>query len=255
MTSAISIENAAVRLGGKLVVRGVSFEVGQAETVALLGANGSGKSTLVRTVVGLLPLAGGSITVLGQPAAEFRTRQQLGYVPQRTSAASGVPATVREVVSSGLLSASRWTRIGRGGETKIADALLAVGMHERINDCVTHLSGGQQQRVLIARALVAEPSLLVMDEPTSGVDHASQEALAELLGAFTARGGAALIVAHELGPLAPVIHRAVVLRQGQVIHDGEVPAPAGEHAHEHHDHVHPHASPLGDPHSHEGLFT
>lgn len=256
---AIRISNTAVRLGRRLVLRGVTFTVGEAESVALLGANGSGKSTLVRAVVGLLPLTRGEIEVLGEPSTHFTSRHKLGYVPQRVSAASGVPSTVREVVASGLLAGSgRYglLRLGRKGNAAIIEALTAVGLETRLNDCVTHLSGGQQQRVLIARALVGAPQLLVMDEPTSGVDLASQEALAGLLGDFKAKGGSALIVAHELGPLAPVIDRAVVLRQGQVVHDGAVPEPAGHHADPHHDHVHPHESPFGDPHEHErGLLS
>ncbi|HEV2087058.1 MAG TPA: ATP-binding cassette domain-containing protein, partial [Cryptosporangiaceae bacterium] len=105
------------------------------------------------------------------------------------------------------------------------------------------LSGGQQQRVLIARALAGEPDLLVLDEPNAGVDADSQEAFARTVAALVERGATPLLALHELGPLSPLIHRAVVLESGRVIHDGVVPRPAAHHGDPGHDHVHPHAPP------------
>jgi len=122
----------------------------------------------------------------------------------------------------------------------VATALAAVGLADRTGDPVSTLSGGQQQRVLIARALAGEPELLILDEPTAGVDAASQEAFAGALQEFVANGGTVLLVAHELGPLRPLISRAVVVHGGGIAHDGPVPEPAGHHADPAHDHVHPH---------------
>ncbi|WP_146167796.1 ATP-binding cassette domain-containing protein, partial [Micromonospora sp. MH33] len=119
-------------------------------------------------------------------------------------------------------------------------ALHAVGLADRAGDPVATLSGGQQQRTLIARALAGRPELLVLDEPTAGVDAASQEAFASALRDFRDGGGTVLLVAHELGPLRPLISRAVVVHQGGICHDGAVPEPAGHHAEPGHDHVHPH---------------
>lgn len=104
------------------------------------------------------------------------------------------------------------------------------------------LSGGQHQRVLIARALASEPELLIMDEPMAGVDLASQEVLAATLREQVANGATVLLVLHELGPLEPLIDRAVVLRDGCVVHDGPPPQAVGQHALPGHDHVHPHAA-------------
>ena len=103
------------------------------------------------------------------------------------------------------------------------------------------LSGGQQQRTLIARALAGEPDLLILDEPTAGVDATSQEAFAATLTNFQARGGAILLVAHELGPVRPVVQRAVILSVGRIVYDGPPPSAVGQHALPGHDHVHPHA--------------
>jgi zinc transport system ATP-binding protein len=109
---------------------------------------------------------------------------------------------------------------------------------------VDALSGGQHQRVLIARALACEPELLIMDEPMAGVDLASQEILAKTLRAQVEAGASVLLVLHELGPLEPLIDRAVVLRDGCVLHDGPPPEAVGQHALPGHDHVHPHTSDL-----------
>jgi zinc transport system ATP-binding protein len=149
---------------------------------------------------------------------------------------------VREVVASGRLARRGFGRPARAADrVAVVHALTAVGLADRAADPVDTLSGGQQQRVLIARALAGEPDLLVLDEPTAGVDAASQRAFAAALGRFRDSGGTVVLVAHELGPLAPLMRRAVVLHHGRIVHDGPVPEPAGHHADPDHDHVHPHA--------------
>ncbi|MET9860103.1 metal ABC transporter ATP-binding protein [Streptomyces smyrnaeus] len=213
---AVALRGATASLGGRPVLRGVDLTVGRGETVALLGANGSGKSTTIRAVLGQVPLTGGELELFGTPFARFRDWRRLGYVPQRSTAAAGVPATVREVVSAGRLARRRFRPLGREDKAAVRHALELVGMADRMREPVESLSGGQHQRVLIARALVAEPELLIMDEPLAGVDVANQEVLAETLRRQVDQGTAVLLVLHELGPLAPLIDHAVVLRDGQV---------------------------------------
>ncbi|MGW0506322.1 metal ABC transporter ATP-binding protein [Micromonospora sp. NPDC003241] len=237
----ITVEHGVVGYDGRPVLRDVSLTVTTGEVVAVLGANGSGKSTLIRAVLGLVPLTAGSVTLFGHRVRRFRQWQRLGYVPQRLGAGSGVPATVAEVVASGRLARRGILRPpGRADREAVAEALRAVGLADRAKDPVSTLSGGQQQRTLIARALAGRPELLVLDEPTAGVDAASQEAFAGALRGFVDDGGTVLLVAHELGPLRPLISRAIVVHQGQIAHDGAVPDPAGHHAEPDHDHVHPH---------------
>ncbi|MFG2110723.1 metal ABC transporter ATP-binding protein [Micromonospora chersina] len=237
----IQVAHAAVGYDGRAVLRDVSLTVTAGEVVAVLGANGSGKSTLIRAVLGLVPLGAGSVTLFGTPQRRFRQWHRIGYVPQRLGAGSGVPATVGEVVASGRLARRGVLRPpGRADREAVTAALRAVGLADRAGDPVATLSGGQQQRILIARALAGRPELLVLDEPTAGVDAASQEAFATALRDFRDGGGTVLLVAHELGPLRPLISRAVVVHQGGVCHDGAVPEPAGHHAEPGHDHVHPH---------------
>jgi zinc transport system ATP-binding protein len=245
----VQLTGATVEMAGRTVWHDVSASIARGEFVALLGANGSGKSTLVKTIVGLYPVDGGRIDLFGTPLPAFRAWQRVGYVPQRTTAAAGVPATVGEVVASGLLSPRGWIgRRTRGDRAAVREALATVGMLERIGDPVAALSGGQQQRVLIARALARRPDLLIMDEPMAGVDLVSQQTFADTLADLSAHGTTILLVLHELGPLARLIDRTVVLRAGAVRYDGAPiehgePDPGHAHAGAGHDHVHPHAAP------------
>ncbi|WPB93328.1 metal ABC transporter ATP-binding protein [Streptomyces malaysiensis] len=250
----ISLRGATATLGGRPVLRGIDLTVRRGEVVALLGANGSGKSTAVRSVVGQVPLSGGELTLFGIPRRRFRDWARIGYVPQRTTAASGVPATVREVVSAGRLARRRFGPPRKADRAAVQRALELVGMADRARDPVGALSGGQHQRVLIARALAGEPELLIMDEPMAGVDLTSQEILAGTLREQVAAGATVLLVLHELGPLEPLIDRAVVLRDGCVVHDGPPPKAVGQHALPGHDHVHPHAAADAEP-IRTGLLT
>ncbi|QFQ97077.1 metal ABC transporter ATP-binding protein [Streptomyces phaeolivaceus] len=243
----ISLRGVRAELGSRTVLRGIDLTVNRGEVVALLGANGSGKSTAVRTVIGQVPVSEGEIELFGTPRRRFRDWRRLGYVPQRTTAAGGVPATVTEIVASGRLSRTRLGILRGADHEAIRHALELVGMADRAKDSVNALSGGQHQRVLIARALASEPELLIMDEPMAGVDLASQEVLAETLRGQVERGTTVLLVLHELGPLEPLIDRAVVLRDGCVTHDGPPPKAVGQHALPGHDHVHPHAAPGTEP--------
>ncbi|MGV9354382.1 metal ABC transporter ATP-binding protein [Streptomyces misionensis] len=243
----ISLRGVRADLGGRPVLRGIDLTVRRGEVVALLGANGSGKSTAVRTVIGQVPVTAGTVELFGTPRRAFRDWARVGYVPQRTTAAGGVPATVTEIVSSGSLARTGFGLFRGGDRQAVRDALERVGMADRAKDAVTALSGGQHQRVLIARALVGRPELLIMDEPMAGVDLASQEILARTLKAQVEAGTTVLLVLHELGPLEPLIDRAVVLRDGCVLHDGPPPRAVGQHALPGHDHVHPHAPGTTDP--------
>jgi zinc transport system ATP-binding protein len=239
--SVFELRDACVALGGREILHDVSVTVDNGEFVAVLGANGSGKTTLVRALVGLVPLTAGTLDIFGTPIARFREWPRLGYVPQRLAVGGGVPATVREVVASGRVGrAHRLRPLRRADHAAIDHALEDVGLSHRAGDPVSTLSGGQQQRVLIARALAGEPDVLVLDEPTAGVDADSQDTLAGALGHLSRLGGSVVLVAHELGPLAELIGRAVVMSGGRIVSDGPPPEPHGHHAQAGHVHTHPH---------------
>ncbi|WP_416171701.1 metal ABC transporter ATP-binding protein [Actinomyces qiguomingii] len=225
--------NTCVVLGSNLVLDGVGLTVTQGESVALLGANGSGKSTLVKTILGLTPVHSGAVRLFGNDVERRRLVpwERVGYVPQRVGASSGVPATALEVVRSGLLSPGRpFADRGGAARRRALDALAAVGLVDRAQDHVQILSGGQSQRVLIARALVRSPELLLLDEPLAGIDRASRESLAITLAELRRQGLTLLTVLHEMGELADVVERAVVLSEGRVVFDGPKNALAHDHA-------------------------
>jgi zinc transport system ATP-binding protein len=202
------------------VLHEISLRVDQGQVLAILGANGSGKSTLLRALLGLLPLTSGTVQLFGTPLHRFRQRHRIGYVPQRLGAGSGIPVTVSELVSSGRLTRRRLLRPRRSADRQaVAQAIAAVGLTDQAGEQVHQLSGGQQQRAMIARALAAQPDLLVLDEPTAGVDAQSQVAFAAVLRDFAAGGGTVVLVAHELGPLDPLVDRVVVLHEGRVVDD------------------------------------
>ncbi len=217
----VALADGAVSIAGRPILRGVDLRIEQGEFLALMGANGSGKSTLVRALTRLQPLARGSLRLFGTDAADFSDWHRVGFVPQRAGATSGVPASVWEVVASGRLSRRRlFTRLGADGRKAIEEALEVVGMSDLSRAGVGTLSGGQQQRVLIARALAAEPDLFFLDEPTAGVDLPNQQVLADTLRLLSARGATIVLVAHELGPMTPLVDRAVVMRHGRVAYQG-----------------------------------
>ncbi|MFC6153678.1 metal ABC transporter ATP-binding protein [Nocardioides yefusunii] len=215
------LRGGSVVIEGRPIVRAVDFTVRTGEFVALMGANGSGKSTLVRALTGLRPLASGTLELFGTEVSKFSDWHRVGFVPQRPGAGSGVPANVWEVVSAGRLTHRKPFRpLSRTDRDLIDRAIEVVGLTDKARAAVSSLSGGQQQRVLIARALASQPDLLFLDEPTAGVDLPNQQVLADTLKVLQGRGVTIVLVAHELGPLEPLVDRAVVLRDGRVIHDG-----------------------------------
>jgi len=236
----LAAHDVTVERGGLPVLRGVSISVRAGEAVALMGGNGSGKSTLVRTLLGLLPHRRGAITLLGSPLRDFRDWSRIGYVPQRSLALLG-GSKVKEVVAAGRLARRRMFRpLSPADRDAIDNAIALVGLSDRLNADIAGLSGGQQQRVLIARALAGEPDLLVLDEPTSGVDLEQQRVLVEVLAGLLGAGTGVLVVLHEVGPLARLLDRAVVLSDGRVVHDGPL-GDLGQHHRglgggHHHDH-------------------
>lgn len=245
--SALKARGVGVRLSGLEILHDVDLDIKRGEVVAILGANGSGKSTLVRTMLGVIPPSTGHVKAFGKPVGSTTRWSEIGYVPQRIGAGSGVPVSVYEVVESGLLH-GRTLRIRRSQRKAIAHAMEAVHIEDLAHRTVTELSGGQQQRALIARALVRAPRLLVLDEPIAGLDIPSHIALARTLKELNNSGTTLVLVLHELGAFRPLIDRTVVLRGGTIIHQTEFQPNGHEITTEEleHDHVHPHADP-SDP--------
>jgi zinc transport system ATP-binding protein len=219
-TPVIALQGVAVGYGDRPVVEDVDLVVRPGDVVALVGANGSGKTTLVRGVLGLAPVLAGRVELLGRPAESFRERWRLGYVPQRHTVGGGIPSSVQEVVASGRLARRRLlSRPTAADREAVREALETVSLADRRHAPVATLSGGQQRRTLIARALAAEPDVLIMDEPTAGVDAAGQVSLARTLTLLVGQGLTLVVVTHEIEPLLGLLTRVVELREGRVLRD------------------------------------
>jgi zinc transport system ATP-binding protein len=208
--------------GPDVVLDGVSLAVEPREFVALAGPNGSGKSTLLRVLLGLVPPQRGRVLLLGTAPDAVRERWRIGYVPQRPALARDLPASVQEVVEAGRLARIGWRRrLKAADHAEVAHALESVALHDLRHRRVRELSGGQQQRAFIAKALVAQPDLLVLDEPVAGVDAESQRRFRDsLVHLVEDHGTAILLVSHELGAVADDLDRVIVLRRGRVSFDG-----------------------------------
>jgi ABC-type Mn2+/Zn2+ transport system ATPase subunit len=202
------LELAAVEVGyhGAPVLPPIDLDIATGEAVGIVGPNGSGKTTLVRTMLGLLP------PITGEVRFPSKRRPRFGYVPQRAAVDVSFPLTAFEVALMG-----RYGLVGPGRRPRAADvertraALADVGATELGERPFHALSGGQRQRVLVARALAAEPEILALDEPTTGMDLPSERAMLDLLHSFTARGIAVVLISHQLGAVADHVEKLVVM--------------------------------------------
>ena len=217
----LEAEGVCFGYGRDPVLTDVSLRVSPGEFVALVGPNGSGKTTLLRILLGSLVPDEGRVRILGADPARFDERWRLGYVPQRPSLASEVPATVEEIVTSGRLSRRGWWRALRPDDrAAVRHAITSVDLGELSGRPVNTLSGGQQQRAFIARAFASEPDLLVLDEPVAGIDAGSQRRFSDSLTHLIREHHAGvLLVSHELSAVAGAVDRVIVLK-GRVLFDG-----------------------------------
>jgi zinc transport system ATP-binding protein len=233
----LALRGAGFGYGDRPVLTGVDLTIRSGEIVAIVGPNGSGKSTLMKGVLGLNERVAGSVTIFGVDSSEFHDRARLGYVPQRHTLSASVRATAEEIVATGRLARIGWLgRLRAADRQVVARSLEVVGLADRATTEVSTLSGGQQRRVLIARALAGQPDVLIMDEPTAGVDAASQHVLADVLGRLVERHVTMVIVTHELGALERLLTRIVVVDAGRIRFDGTPSEYAHARDHVHHDH-------------------
>ena len=223
----VRFAQAGVRLGGRAIWQGLDLAVRPGEFIAILGPNGAGKSTLLKTILGLLPLASGDLTVFG--ATVRRGSGAIGYLPQRQLFDSDVRVRGRDLVHLGL-DGTRWgfplpaaMRFGaararaREDARRIDDAIDRVGATAYATRPIGDLSGGEQQRLLIAQTLVTQPRLLLLDEPFEGLDLSSQQSVAALIRRVSSESGiAVLMVAHDVNPILPYVDRVLYIARGQI---------------------------------------
>jgi zinc transport system ATP-binding protein len=231
----LAVELASVRFGydpRRPVLEDVSLSIPEGQFVAVAGPNGGGKTTLSRLIVGLDQPQAGSVRLFGGPAEAASRRGLVGYLPQRAQLGIEAPATVREVVSAGRVTRRRLLGpLTAADRDAVVAAIARVGLIEQADRPITSLSGGQQQRAFIAKAIVAQPRLLILDEPTTGVDADAQDALAALLARLHGElHVTVLYVSHEFGAVEHVAERLLLVRGG-IAFDGS-PAELPERWHD-----------------------
>ena len=197
--SVLEVDDVTFSYSGRPAVESVSFSVAEGEFFGLVGPNGSGKTTLLKLLLGILRPDSGRIAVFGESIDEFNAGERIGYVPQQsTRRGRTMPLTVREVVAMGRYPHRPFGRFGDDDTVAIDEALQQVDIDSLADRRLSRLSGGQQQRVLLARAVAAEADLLVLDEPTVGVDREARESFFGLLDRLNSQGLTTVLVDHDL---------------------------------------------------------
>jgi zinc transport system ATP-binding protein len=216
----VELEAVSFAYGDVRVLDDINLVVQPGEFLGLIGPNGSGKTTLIRVALGLLPPAAGQVRLFGEALGGFREWGRLGYVPQKLTLDPALPATVEEVVATGLLpTRSRLARAARRDRARVREVLAQAGMEAHASARMGALSAGQQQRVLIARALVTAPELLVLDEPTGGVDPEAQTSFYALLRELNRHRGVTLVlVSHDIGVVAQEVTTLACLNRQLIFH-------------------------------------
>jgi zinc transport system ATP-binding protein len=197
------------------VLSDISLAIEKGDFVGLIGPNGSGKTTLLKIALGILPLQKGTVKINGKPLKSFSDWSQIGYVPQKaTNIETEFPATVEEVVAMGLLSTKKFPKMLDSDDYgKVAEALRTVQMEDFASDRIGELSGGQQQRVLIAKAMICNPDILFLDEPTTGIDAQSQDKFYGLLGKLNSQGVTIVLVSHDVGRITRYVTKIASINQ------------------------------------------
>jgi zinc/manganese transport system ATP-binding protein len=219
--AAVRFEHAAARLGGRTIWSDLSLSIAHGEFVAILGPNGAGKSTLIKAVLGLLPLAGGRVSVLGLPPGA--ANHQIGYLPQRRNFDVGTRIRGVDVVRLGL-DGARWGipipgLPSRAREAaRVAEVIELVDASAYARNPIGELSGGEQQRLLIAQALVRRPSILLLDEPLDSLDLPNQATVAALVRRICREEKVAvMLVAHDINPILSYLDRVVYIAGGSAV--------------------------------------
>lgn len=220
----IRVEGVSFQYDSIPVLEEVNLSISQGDFVAVLGPNGSGKTTLVKLILGLYRPTKGRVLLMGKPVDGFKDWRKIGYVPQKaTHIDPFYPASVKEVVAMAIVS-TRPGRSGKSEEDKAVDlALEWVGMAPFRDRPIGRLSGGQQQRVFIARAIVNSPELLFLDEPTAGVDAATQGHFYEMLHQLNEEQRITIVlVTHDIGIVNKHVTKVACLSQRLVFHGTHV---------------------------------
>jgi zinc transport system ATP-binding protein len=212
----IEVENLSYAYGSKNLFSDISFAVEKAEFVKLTGPNGSGKSTLVKLLIRELEPLSGKIKLFGQDIKSFKKFGKIGYLPQK-SGANVIPATAEEIVLTAFYGSKGLPFYTKEDKKNALLALERVKMADYKNAIITSLSGGQLQRVMTARLLAAEPELLILDEPMTGIDAETVNELYTLFKELTDEGVTVFMISHDISKRDEVFDRSLCLAYGNII--------------------------------------
>jgi zinc transport system ATP-binding protein len=219
VTAAVEAQGLSFGYGGVPVVDGVDLTVDPGQFVALTGPNGSGKTTLLKLIVGLLSPTRGEVRIFGRQAADPEARRMIGYAPQGSPTRMVLPVSVDELVAAGTVAGrSLLGRPGTSDRDSVREALESVGLTDLAGECVFELSGGQQQRAVLARALVGDRALLILDEPTTGIDREFRPRLVADLRRRADEGTTVVVVSHDPEDFHEQVDRILTMEDGRV-HD------------------------------------
>ena len=206
----LAIRGLRVGYSSTFTLRNVSFEVSPGDVVGMIGPNGSGKSTLLKAIAGVLPVQAGAITLAERPLRERAERA--AFVPQREEVNWDFPVTARDVVTMGRYRQAGWFRRPGGEDRRKAEAALEqLGMGGMGGRHISQFSGGQQQRIFLARAIVQEPQIILLDEPFTGIDAENREVFHEAIRGFAAKGMMVLMASHDLDEVAATCSHVLCL--------------------------------------------
>ncbi len=220
---AVRCEGLSFRYNDHEVLSDISFSITEGDYVGLVGPNGSGKSTLIKIMLGLLRPPAGRVMVFGSDPSERKLWDRLGYLPQKMDTFNPYfPSSVREIVSHGLISGKKFPkRLGKDDQTAINKALDLMNISGISNNLIGDLSGGQQQRVFLARAMVNEPGLLILDEPTTALDPETRQNFFTLLSELNRTGKVTIVlVTHDIGSVGKYASRLLYLDKRVVFYGG-----------------------------------
>ncbi len=224
--AALALDGAAFGYAGVTRVERLTLEVPRGAAVALIGPNGSGKSTLLRGILGLSELTAGSVSVLG--GTPDRARRSIGTLPQADTRDATLPVSLRQVVTMGLYrSRGALQPIGRAGRAAVTEALARVGLAGLAGRRFGELSGGQQQRGILARALVSDPELLLLDEPFNGLDRENRDTLLRLVRELRDEGRTVIVSTHDLEIAQQACTHVLLLASGHAPDEPGHPAAFG----------------------------
>jgi len=219
-TPIVDIQNLCFSYDKDETLCSISLSIEKGDFLGLIGPNGSGKSTLLKVILGLLKAQEGSVKLFGTEISNFKQWTRIGYIPQKANyIETSIPISVNEIVQLGRVAkVGLGSFLGQSDKEAIDQALESVGMLKYKNRQLTELSGGEQQRVFIAKALASSPELLILDEPTIGVDVSVQDEFYQLLSELNKKGITLIIVSHDIDVIVNEVNKLACLNKKLVYH-------------------------------------